>query len=136
MNKKLTALAALAVTVAAQNAHATILGSGVTAGMTLQIGCTAPAAGGATVYSVDANVVDSTGASNTLPLPTGVAAGNNCTYALNQLLQVTSLTSTATGRWVNAGNLNTTTIGAGATPVNITIPGSGYSLQAYTLVAQ
>jgi len=135
MNKKLTALAALAVSVAAQNAQATLTTAQVSAGMALQIGCTAPAAGGATVYSIDANVVDSTGASNTLPLPTGVAAGSSCTYAINQLLQTTTLTSTSTGRWFNSGNTGGT-VGTGATPVNITIPGSGYSLQTYTLVAQ
>jgi len=138
MNKNVTALALAVASLGAQEAFATVAQYAVTAVATVQIGCTAPSAAGATVYSVDAYSNNALGQSDTIVLPTGVSAGANCSYALNQLSAATSVAGSATaGRWVSAGAaLSTGTAPFGSSPVNITIPGSGYSLVTYTFVAQ
>jgi hypothetical protein len=135
VNKKVTALALAVAGFATQDAFATVTYSAVSVGSVLQIGCTAPGATGATVYSIDANAINTLAAQDTIQLPSGVSAGASCSYALGQIAQFASLTGTNTGRWVAAG-LTVTGSATGAAPVNITIPGSGYSLQQYTFVAQ
>ena len=84
------------------------------------VGCTASSPTGATVYSVDSAILNGS-ATDELSLPTGVAAGNACGVALNALSGVTC----ATGKtWGVSG------------PVNVTISGSGYSLQQFTALCQ
>jgi hypothetical protein len=94
----------------AMEAHA------VTGGGVVQIGCTVPSSNfaGATVYSVDAGGV-AFASSNT-----AVAAGVNCTKAINNL---TSGSSAAPNTATYALIANT----------NIVIPGTGYALQQFTL---
>lgn len=136
MKKNFTAIALAVAGMTAQDAFATIATTAIAAGSQLQIGCTAPSAGGATVYSID-NSANNTGVGvDFMALPTGVAAGASCAYAINQLIAAQSLTSTTTGRWVGVGATSGATGTTGISPVNVTIPGSGYSLQAYTFVAQ
>ena len=135
MKKNVTAIALAVAGLASQNAFATVSIQAVSAGSSIQIGCTAPSATGATVYSIDAQQVNGLGAQDSIALPSGVSAGASCTFALNQLAAVVSVTGPATGKWVNAG-ATAGTSGIGFSPLNVTIPGSGYSLQQYTLVAQ
>ncbi len=86
------------------------------------LGCGVPSAGTtvATVYSVDA--VSSAGSTYTISLPTAVAVGSSCAGAIaalgNESLNGYFFSSTA-----------------GYSPVNQAIPGSGYSLQAFTFEA-
>jgi len=138
MKKQVTALALAAASFGAQDAFATVAAFSVVQGTQIQIGCTAPSATGATVYSIDANAINALGSQDVIALPSGVTTGANCSYALNQIAAVTSLAGgAATGRWVASGvvpNTNANPIGASA--VNVTIPGSGYSLVTYTFVAQ
>jgi len=134
VKKNFTAIALAVAGMTAQDAFATIAATSIVAGSQIQIGCTAPSATGATVYSIDNSANSSSNGVDFMALPTGVTAGASCAYAINQLIAAQSLTSTTTGRWVGATATGTATVGA--TPVNVTIPGSGYSLQAYTFVAQ
>lgn len=136
MNKKVTALALAVAGLATQDAFATVTAGAVSAGSVLQIGCTAPGPTGSTVYSIDANQVNILGSQDTIALPSGVSAGANCSYALGQINAVGSLTGTATGKWVGVNTVTNGTLATGAAPVNVTIPGSGYSLQQYTFVAE
>jgi len=136
VNKKVTALALAVAGFATQDAFATVTAGAVSAGSVLQIGCTAPSSTGATVYSIDANQINILGSQDTIALPSGVSTGASCSYALGQINGVASLTSTATGRWVGVSTVTNGTLSTGAAPVNVTIPGSGYSLQQYTFVAE
>ena len=137
MKKNFTALAIAVAGMTAQDAFATISASAVLQGTQVQIGCTAPSATGATVYSIDANALNTAlnpTVSDTIALPSGVSAGASCTLAISAM---TNASIGNGGKWVApavSATLSTTT--AGVSPVNITIPGSGYSLQAYTFVAQ
>ena len=84
------------------------------------VGCSASNPTGAIVYSVDSAILNGSATDN-LSLPTGVATGNACGVALNALSGVTC----ATGKtWAVTG------------PVNVTISGSGYSLQQFTALCQ
>lgn len=84
------------------------------------VGCSASSPTGATVYSVDSAILNGS-ATDALDLPTGVAVGNACGVALNALSGVTC----ATGKtWLVSG------------PTNITISGSGYSLQQFSALCQ
>ena len=142
MNKSLSMLAlAAAGLVVEQNANAVLAPSSVAAATQISIGCTVPTgANGSTIYSIDAQAINSVltaaGQSglDTISLPSGVSLGATCDYAINQLVAATGITSAVTGKWVNAGNSGVSS--TGATPVNITIPGTGYSLQQYTFIAQ
>ena len=138
MKKNVTALALVAAGFAAQNAYATVSALAVSQGSQIQIGCTAPSATGATVYSIDATQINALGSADTIAMPSGVSAGASCSFALNTLAAVTSVAGSSTaGRWVGVGlGVVGATAAVGANPVNVTIPGSGYSLIAYTLVAQ
>ena len=98
-------------------AHATVSPA---AGNTVLVGCAASSPTGAIVYSVDNAILNGSG-TDSLTLPTGVAAGNACGVSLNALSGVTC----ATGKtWV-------------ASPmVNVTISGTGYSLQQFQFTCQ
>lgn len=98
-------------------AHATVSPAG---GNTVLVGCAASSPTGAIVYSVDSAILNGS-ATDSLTLPTGVAAGNACGVSLNALSGVTC----ATGKtWV-------------ASPmVNVTIDNSGYSLQQFQFTCQ
>ena len=133
MKKNVTALALAIASMTAQNAFATISASAVAVGSQVQIGCTAPSATGATIYSIDNTASNAGVVADTIALPSGVSAGASCSYAINQFAAATGITPTA-GKWVNVGNTTVTT--AGVSPVSLTIPNSGYSLQAFTFVAQ
>ena len=147
MKKNLTAIAITLAGFGVQDAFAAVTAS---AGTVVTIGCSAPSSTGATVYSIDQGTLDLTGASNTTILPTLVATGVNCAFALNQMNTATftsvatsTIPSSAAARWVSAGTTvvptvgNTTnTVTTGNTAINVTVPNSGYSLQAYTFVAQ
>lgn len=87
------------------------------------LGCGVPSAGTtvATVYSVDA--VSSAGSTYTISLPTAVAVGSSCAGAIAAL-----------GNTSLNGYFFTSTSGS-YSPVNQAIPGSGYSLQAFTFEA-
>lgn len=97
--------------------HATVA---PVAGNTVLVGCTAPSQTGATVYSIDSAIQNGSGV-DSLTLPTSVVTGAACGVALNALNSVTC----ATGKtWV-------------ANPlVNVTISGSGYSLQQFQFTCQ
>lgn len=98
-------------------AHATVSPA---ANNTILVGCTAPSPTGATVYSVDSAILNGS-VTDELTLPTGVVAGNACGVALNALNGVTC----ATGKtWVTSPM------------VNVTISGSGYSLQQFQFICQ
>lgn len=125
---------ALASGLAAQDASATVAMASVTQGTIVSIGCTAPSSTGATVYSIDASAQNSSSAADSIALPSGVTAGGSCSQALNQMYSLRTLTPTGSGYWSSASTTSTTN--AGVSPVNITIPGSGYSLQQFTFVAQ
>jgi hypothetical protein len=133
VKKNVTALALAIAGMTAQDAFATISNSAIAVGAQIQIGCTAPSATGATVYSIDNTAQNAGVVSDTMALPSGVSAGASCSYAINQFAAQTGVTSTV-GRWVAAGASGSTA--NGSTAVNVTIPGSGYSLQTYTFVAQ
>ena len=132
MKKNVTALALALAGMTAQDAFAAISATAIPAGSQVQIGCTAPSATGATIYSIDNSASNSGLVSDSIALPSGVSAGASCSYAINQFA---TTTVTGGGRWVAAGG-NTSSVVGGQTAVNVTIPGSGYSLQAYTFVAQ
>ncbi len=144
MKKSLSMLAiAAAGLVVEQNANAVIAPSSVAVATQISVGCTVPTgANGSTVYSIDAQafngVLTAAGVSglDTISLPSGVSVGATCDYAINQLIAATGITSVVSGKWVNAGATAGATVATGATPTNITIPGTGYSLQQYTFVAQ
>lgn len=136
MKKNVTALALAVAGMAAQDAFATISSSAVVAGSQVQIGCTAPGATGATVYSIDNSAWNAglgTPASDVIALPSGVSAGASCSFVVNQFA---TYTAAGSGRWVAVGGATGTAAPLGQTAVNVTIPGSGYSLQTYTFVAQ
>lgn len=136
MKKNFTALAIAVAGMTAQDAFATIAATALTTGTQLQIGCTAPASTGATVYSIDASALNTDlnpTVNDVIALPAGVSAGAPCSQALSAL-GLATIAAGGTGRWVAPGV--TVTTGSGVSPVNITIPGSGYSLQAYTFVVQ
>ena len=134
MKKNFTALAIAVAGMTAQDAFATISSTAILNGTQVQIGCTAPSATGATVYSID-NTALNTGliptVSDTIALPSGVSAGATCATALSAMGQASIGNG---GKWVGPGQSGTTNLGV--SPVNITIPNSGYSLQAFTFVAQ
>ena len=90
------------------------------AGNVVLIGCSASSPTGAAVYSIDNAIVNGSGIAE-LTLPTAVVTGASCGVALNALNGVTC----ATGKtWV-------------ANPmVNVTISGSGYSLQQFQFTCQ
>ena len=99
-------------------AHATVSPAG---GNIVTVGCTADSPSGATVYSVNSAILNGS-ATDELTLPTGVAAGNACGVSLNALSAVTC----ATGKtWVLVNE-----------PTNVTISGSGYSLQQFVFRCQ
>lgn len=134
VKKNISAIALAVAGFAAQDAFATIAASSVTAGTQIQIGCTLPGPTGATVYSIDAVAFNgSTFVSDTIALPNGVSAGASCGLALNQLNGATGVTGPSTGKWVAQGSTNTN---VGVSPINATNQTSGYSLVAYTFVAQ
>ena len=140
MNKKISAIALVAAGFVAQNAHATIAGSVVSIGSQIAMGCSVPTGtNGSTVYSLDINQLNaaytSAGLSgvDVVALPSGVSIGATCNFAVSALNSVNNL-STVAGKWVAAGSTSSASVGA--SPVNVTVPGSGYSLQAYTFVAQ
>lgn len=85
------------------------------------LGCSVPSAGTtvATVYSVDA--VSSVSSIYTISLPTAVAVGQSCAGA------IAALGNTAVGGYYFSSD--------NYSPVNQAIPGSGYSLQAFTFEA-
>ena len=89
-------------------------------GNEVHVGCTAPGPSGAVVYSLDNSVIAS-GVLNTITLPDGVAAGASCTAAINAL-NATACASSHT--WVVSA------------PFNVTISGSGYSLQQFVFTCQ
>lgn len=90
------------------------------AGNTILVGCAASSPTGAAVYSVDNSITNGSGI-DSLTIPSAVVTGASCTVALNALSGVTC----ATGKtWV-------------ADPmVNVTISGSGYSLQQFQFTCQ
>ena len=133
MKKNVTALALALAGMTAQDAFATVSTSAVVYGSQIQIGCTAPSPTGATVYSIDNAAINSANQADVIALPSGVSAGASCSYAINQFNAQTGV-GASTGKWVGAQNSNSTN--TGVSPVNVTIPGSGYSLQAFTFVAQ
>jgi len=136
VKKNFTALAIAVAGMTAQDAFATISATALTTGTQVQIGCTAPAANGATVYSLDTSALNTSlnpTVNDAIALPSGVSVGAACSQALSAM-GLASIGASSTGRWVAPGV--TTTSGSGVSPVNITIPGSGYSLQAYTFVVQ
>ena len=98
-------------------AHATVSPAG---GNTVLVGCAASSPTGAIVYSIDSAILNGS-APDSLTLPSGVSTGNACGVALNALSGVTC----ATGKtWV-------------ASPmVNVTISGTGYSLQQFQFICQ
>lgn len=99
-------------------AHATVSPAG---GNIVTVGCTADSPSGASVYSVNSAILNGSG-TDALTLPTGVASGNACGVALNALSGVTC----ATGKtWVLVNE-----------PTNVTISGSGYSLQQFVFRCQ
>ena len=135
MKKNFTALAIAVAGMTAQDAFA-VSASAITNGTQVQIGCTAPSALGATVYSIDASAIDpatNPTVANAVALPSSVTAGASCTAAISAMVQASIGTG---GKWVAPGSVAVTTTTVGVSPLNITIPGSGYSLQAYTFVAQ
>ena len=134
MKKNVTALALAFAGMTAQDAFATISASSIALGSQIQIGCNAPSATGATVYSIDNTASNAGVVADTVALPSGVSAGASCSYAINQLAAATGIATTG-GKWVGVGQ-GSVSVTSGVSPVNVTIPGSGYSLQAFTFVAQ
>ena len=133
MNKKFTALAIAAAGLAAQESHASVTLSAAAIGSVIEIGCTAPGTGGATVYSIDAGAYSGS-TIDTITMPAGVSVGASCGYAINLLTSQTTVSGSTAGAIVPAGqNL---TLKIGPSPVNLTIPSSGYSLQQYTFITQ
>lgn len=114
---KFVSMALVALSMFVAVAHATVA---PVANNTIFVGCTAPATTGALVYSVDNSITNGSGI-DTLTIPSAVVTGASCTVALNALNGVTC----ATGKtWV-------------ANPlVNVTISGSGYSLQQFQFTCQ
>lgn len=99
-------------------ANATVAPAG---GNIVTVGCAADAPTGAIVYSVNSAILNGSG-TDSLDLPTGVAAGNACGVSLNALSGVTC----ATGKtWVLVNE-----------PTNITIETIGYSLQQFVFRCQ
>ena len=133
MKKNVTALAIAVAGLTVGSANAAVPQISVAAGAQIQIGCTAPSAGGSVVYSIDAGYINST-LPDTITMPTGVSAGVSCGQALNVLLGQVSVAGSSVGRRTNVNNGTTTpSLGAGS---NVVVPGTGYSLVTYTLVAQ
>lgn len=89
-------------------------------GNEVHVGCTAPGPSGAFVYSLD-NTVIASGVLNTITLPDGVATGASCTAAINALNGTTCVSSHT---W------------SASAPINVTISGSGYSLQQFVFTCQ
>lgn len=136
MKKNISAIALAVAGIATQDAFATVSNSVIALGSQIQIGCTAPSAIGGVVYSIDASALNTyTQVSDAIALPSGVSTSASCSYALNQIQAQTSVGGSAAGRWLAAGSIAGSPT-AGASPVNLTIPGSGYSLQAFTFIAQ
>lgn len=90
------------------------------AGNTVLIGCAAPSPTGAIVYSVDNAITNGSGV-DSLTIPAAVVPGASCTVALNALSGVTC----ATGKTWESDPV-----------VNVTISGSGYSLQQFQFLCQ
>jgi hypothetical protein len=112
----MTVVAGMAMAMTAEATVSPVAGNIVT------VGCAADAPTGASVYSVNSAILNGS-ATDSLTLPTGVAAGNACGVALNALSGVTC----ATGKTWVLGN---------GSPVNVTIDNSGYSLQQFTFTCQ
>lgn len=97
-----------------------------TAGDNIIVSCVVPgagstAAGNATVWAVDAT---SQAGTNTISLPTAVAAGRSCTAALQALNTAATLPNTSIGL-----------VSRGFTPLAVAVPGTGYGIQEYTFTA-
>ena len=134
MKKNVTAIAmAVASIVSQESFGAAVAASSVSLGSQVQIGCTLPATGGATVYSID-NLQVGSGGNDTITLPAAVALNASCSVAINAMNAARNLGANA-GSWV-ANGTGTTGSAVGVSPAALTQSNSGYSLQAYTFVAQ
>ena len=133
MKKNVTAIALAVASIMSQDSFAAQAASTQAAGTQVQIGCTLPAATGATVYSID-NTVAITGGTDTITLPAGVSAGASCSLALNAMAAATGIGNVAGGKWVAAGVTNAVPVGV--SPAGLTQSNSGYALQAFTFVIQ
>ena len=137
MKKNVTAVALAVASIMSQDSFAAQAASTQPVGTQVQIGCTLPAATGATVYSID-NTVAITGGTDTITLPAGVSAGASCSLALNAMSGATGIGSTSTagsaGKWVATGVSTGTPVGV--SPAGLTQSNSGYALQAFTFVIQ
>ena len=139
--KKISAIAlAVAGLASFETQAATVAAANASAGTQISIGCTVPSgANGSTVYSADTTTYNAAGAGygapvDTVILPAGVTVGGSCNTALNSINQ-SQAGAASNGHWVQVGEHNAT-VATGASLVNITVPGTGYSLQSYTFVAQ
>jgi len=94
-----------------------------TAAMYSMVGCTAPAATGGTVYSVDSR--KGYGTSSVISANTAIAVGANCSSALNELNDSVTVQSgqvvTDSGTYALLGSSN------------VTISTNGYSLQQFLM---
>jgi hypothetical protein len=134
VKKNVTAIAmAVASIVSQESFGATVAASSVAMGSQVQIGCTLPATSGATVYSID-NLQVGSGGNDTIGLPTAVALNASCSVAINAMNATSNLGTTGAGKWVAQSVTNATSVGV--SPAALTQSNSGYSLQAYTFVAQ
>ena len=134
MKKNVTAIAmAVASIVSQESFGAAVAASSVSLGSQVQIGCTLPATGGATVYSID-NLQVGSGGNDTITLPAAVALNASCSVAINAM-NATSNLGTVAGKWV-AQSVTGAATSVGVSPAALTQSNSGYSLQAYTFVAQ
>ena len=133
MKKNVTAIAMAVASIVSQESFGTAISAGaVSLGAQVQIGCTLPASGGATVYSIDNYQIGTGGAAqDTITLPSAVALNASCSVAINAMNAASNLTGTSAGKWNTA-----TAAPVGVSPAALTQSNSGYSLQAFTFVAQ